>query len=289
MSVSHTRSGADGPAAGAGAGDGDTMSLLRRIVDDAVDPGYALAVPSARKAGSRVPRHVALATALLLLGALITATIVQVRAGAPGVERARTDLLAQVETETDATDALARDIESTRLSVTELQASTLRATEEGRRLEAQLTDLGVATGVVALEGPGVTVMLDDGPPSRSEPGQPDLARVLDRDLQVAVNGLFAAGAEAVSVNGQRITALSPIRSAGSAVLVGYRPLTPPYTVTALGDPRTLATTFSRSPDGRALQALAQTYGIRFDVATSDALTVPAVDSVTLRYARTEGE
>ena len=65
-------------------------------------------------------------------------------------------------------------------------------------------------------------------------GGPDLARVLDTDIQLVVNGLFASGAEAVAVNGQRITVLSPIRSAGEAVLVGFRPLTPPYTVTAVG-------------------------------------------------------
>ena len=287
MSASDAADSARGPVDPAR--DGDAMSLLRRIVDDAVDPGYALAQTSAPDAGTRIPRHLALATALLLLGALVTATVVQVRAGAPGVERARTDLLARVQAETEATDALARDIESARLAVAELQTSTLRSTEAGRQVEAQLSALGVATGVVALDGPGVTVTLDDGPPSRTQPGAPDLARVLDRDVQVAVNGLFAAGAEAVSVNGQRITALSPIRGAGSAVLVGYRPLTPPYTITALGDPRTLATTFSTSPDGRSLLALAETYGIRFDVATSNSLAVPAVDSVTLRYARAKGE
>ena len=55
-------------------------------------------------------------------------------------------------------------------------------------------------------------------------------RVLDRDLQELVNGLWAAGAEAVSVDGQRLTARTAIRSAGEAVLVDFRPLSPPYVV-----------------------------------------------------------
>ena len=48
--------------------------------------------------------------------------------------------------------------------------------------------------------------------------------MLDRDLQVIVNGLWAAGAEAIAVNGQRLTACSAIRSAGEAILVDFRPL-----------------------------------------------------------------
>jgi len=263
------------------------MSLLRRIVDDAVDPGYAQATTSVRRRGSPRSRRGTLALTLLLLGALLTATVIQVRLGASGVERARTELLKRVEAATAATDRLAEGLDETRQSVQQLRASALDATDEGRRVNEVLASLGVVAGVTEVQGPGVTVTLDDGPPSRTKPGEPDLARVLDRDVQQAVNGLFAAGAEVVSVNGQRITTLSPIRSAGGAVLVGYRPLTPPYTVTALGDPRRLAAAFTEGPDGRALLALAQTYGIGFDVQTSDQLEVPAVDSVTLRYAEPE--
>ncbi len=266
---------------------GDTMSLLRRIVDEAVDPGYAQSTASPRRTGSLWSRRVVFALTLLVLGALLTAALVQVRLGASGVERARTELLERVESATTATDRLAGELDDTRQSVQLLRASTLAASEEGRRVNEALAALGVVAGVTAVQGPGVTVTLDDGPPSRTEPGAPDLARVLDRDVQRAVNGLLAAGAEVVSVNGQRITTLSPIRAAGGAVLVGYRPLTPPYTVTALGDPQVLATAFADGPDGRALEALAQTYGIRLDVETSDRLEVPAVDSVTLRFAQAE--
>ncbi|MFZ0324128.1 MAG: DUF881 domain-containing protein [Actinomycetes bacterium] len=276
---------------------GDTMSLLRRVVDDAVDPGYARSasetsgqtLPGPRRPGSHIPRHAVLALTLLMLGALIAATVAQVRQGAPGVQRARVALLTQVEAATQTTDELAQRVDTSRMSVDALRTTTLRATQEGRQVDERLASLAEVTGSVALQGPGASVVLDDGPPSRVDPGQPDLARVLDRDLQRAVNGLFAAGAEAVSVNGQRITSLSPIRGAGGAILVGYRPLTPPYTVTALGDVRTLASDFEASPDGQALQALAQTYGIRFDVSTSEALEVPAAGAVTLRYARAEGD
>ena len=109
---------------------GDTMSLLRRIVDDAVDPGYAQATTSVRRRGSPRSRRGTLALTLLLLGALLTATVIQVRLGASGVERARTELLKRVEAATAATDRLAEGLDETRQSVQQLRASALDATDD---------------------------------------------------------------------------------------------------------------------------------------------------------------
>ena len=74
---------------------------------------------------------------------------------------------------------------------------------------------------------------DGGP--RESSGFSDTGRVRDRDMQRVVNGLWESGAEAISVNGQRLTALSAIRAAGDAILVDNKPLVPPYTVLAVGD------------------------------------------------------
>jgi uncharacterized protein YlxW (UPF0749 family) len=108
--------------------------------------------------------------------------------------------------------------------------------------------------------------------------------VLDTDIQLVVNGLFASGADAVSVNGQRVTVLSPIRSAGEAVLVGFRPLTPPYVVNAVG-PDSLGTTFEESSARQELAGLESAYGIGVDVSQQDDLTVPARLDLQVRYAR----
>ena len=64
-------------------------------------------------------------------------------------------------------------------------------------------------------------------------------RVYDRDLQDVVNALWLAGAEAMSINGQRLTAATAIRSAGEAILVNSRPLSPPSLVHAIGNPAPL--------------------------------------------------
>ena len=183
-----------------------------------------------------------------------------------------------------------RSVNRQQARVSALRDRTLARSLEGAGLSTSVAQLQQAAGQQALTGPGVSVVLDDGPPTEADPGGVDLARVLDQDLRQAVNGLFAAGAEAVSVNGQRIASLTAIRSAGDAILVGYRPLTPPYQITAIdnttiGNPATLADRFAAGADAASLRALSATYGIRFDVTSSGQLTVPAGADVTLRYAR----
>ncbi|GMA89252.1 hypothetical protein GCM10025868_45020 [Angustibacter aerolatus] len=163
-------------------------------------------------------------------------------------------------------------------------------------LADRVAALGLVTGAAAVTGPGVVLTVDDaeqvaqagdGSDPRADTTADD-GRVLDADLQVAVNGLWQAGAEAVSVNGQRLTALSAIRSAGQAVLVDYRPLAPPYVVQAIGDPGTLQTRFSDGSGGRSLQYLKDNYGVRFGIAPSDSLTLPASAGLTTRRAQVPG-
>jgi uncharacterized protein YlxW (UPF0749 family) len=108
--------------------------------------------------------------------------------------------------------------------------------------------------------------------------------VRDADLQDVVNGLWAAGAEAVAVDGQRLTALSAIRSAGESVLVDLRPLSPPYVVEAVGDASRLEVRFVDGPSGRRLTTLASLYGIRFEVSRADELDLPAAGTPDLRAA-----
>ncbi|MEU9842548.1 DUF881 domain-containing protein, partial [Actinomadura sp. NPDC048032] len=109
-------------------------------------------------------------------------------------------------------------------------------------------------------------------------------RVYDQDLQVLVNGLWAAGARAIGVNGRRLTPTTAIRAAGEAILVDYRPLGAPYEVTAVGDPGRLRAAFAGSPADRRLAALRDRFGIRYGTRRSDEVRLPAAGAVRLRYA-----
>jgi hypothetical protein len=110
------------------------------------------------------------------------------------------------------------------------------------------------------------------------------SRLHDRDLQLIVNGLWQAGAEAVAVNGQRLTALSAIRAAGDAILVDNRPLVPPYTVLAVGDEKGLPGAFQDSMGGRYLRLLEDSYGIKATVSPQRSLDLPGAVGFTLRLA-----
>ena len=109
--------------------------------------------------------------------------------------------------------------------------------------------------------------------------------MLAKDLQYVTNALWQSGAEAVSINGKRLTSTSAIRFAGSALVVDYRPLTRPYVITALGDPKRFPATFADGAGGTYLSTLRSTFGIRVDTDVSDDLTVPAAVGMTTRYAR----
>ena len=95
--------------------------------------------------------------------------------------------------------------------------------------------MAVESGVVPVAGRGLRIELTDAPTDDPDTQDPTL-RVQDVDLQVVVNGLWAAGAEAIAVNGHRLTSMTAIRSAGDAVLVDLVPLSSPYKVDAIGDP-----------------------------------------------------
>jgi len=147
---------------------------------------------------------------------------------------------------------------------------------------------------VAVTGPGLQVTLGNAEADAgSDPvgGSPEIAMaglVQDGDLQLVVNALWAAGAEAMSINGQRLGPTTAIRQAGGAILVEFRPVASPYEVSAVGDPAGLANGFLSSPEATYVAGLETDYGLRFEFARADDLSLPAGTSVELRAARPVG-
>ncbi len=199
-------------------------------------------------------------------------------------------LIDEIDARTAQVDSLEREVGSLRTEIDSLNAAALAG--QGNALGERAQLLGVRTGAASVTGPGVVIELDNaqdmgdlagGDPRERE--QAERGRVRDRDLQVVVNGLWQAGAEAIAINGQRLTALSSIREAGAAVLVNFRPLSPPYRVEAIGDPQKMQVGFATSAAGRYLASLQQNYGVRASVAGADRLELPAASGLRLRYAR----
>lgn len=110
-----------------------------------------------------------------------------------------------------------------------------------RDLQRVIDENKMIAGTVEVHGPGIVVQLQDSPKRPAE-GRPDVMSdyiVHDRDIRDVVNELFAAGAEAISVNGQRLIACSSIRCVGPVVLVNTTQVGAPFIIKAIGKPETL--------------------------------------------------
>jgi uncharacterized protein YlxW (UPF0749 family) len=256
-----------------------------------LDPGYAAAARRRAETGeprSRTGRGVTW-LALLAIGGLLAVAGVRAAAAEPAADRGRQALLQRVEDSRTRSDELAAEV--SRLQADNAALAARLGGAPAASADALSEDLAVAAAATAVTGPGLQVVLDDAPDD--ETGEATSSgRVVDRDVQLVVNGLWQNGAEALAVNGQRLSSLSSIRAAGEAVLVDYRPLTPPYTISAIGDPTTLQTGLATSVAGRYLQVLRDNYGISVDVETrgdDDPMTLAAAPRLDLRLARPAGE
>ena len=278
-----------------------SMSLLVDMMTNSLDESYAEA--AARKkavargttreeqAGATPPSRRAVAVLLLIALGLVTGTAAaQVRRREASMEGLRAELVSDVKSRTASTDELADTAAGLRREVDRLQDAGLSAGAAGRAAAEQLAALELAAGVGPVRGPGIVVRLNDAPGSADPEvdvrgGAAGEGRILDRDLQDVVNALWAAGAEAISVNGLRLTVQTAIRSAGEAILVDYRPLSPPYTVRAIGEPKELEPAFVDGEVGRRLNTYTSLYGLEFAVRRTDAQTLPGSGAPTLRHAQ----
>ncbi|MEE1814152.1 DUF881 domain-containing protein [Streptomyces sp. SP18ES09] len=271
-----------------------SMSLLNNVIDHALDDGYAEATARRAAEGGGLPRSLraklGVAAGLLLAAVVVTVGAAEARISAPVVAKERQDLIDRIEKETSSADQLEQDVERIRDEVGARQRQALQQ-HGGDQTEL----VALLSGATPVHGPGVKLVVDDakgtdpgGGGPRESAGFTDTGRVRDRDLQRVVNGLWESGAEAVAINGQRLTSLSAIRAAGDAVLVDNRPLVPPYTVLAIGDGQRLGTAFQDSADGQYLHALVENFGIRSRISAEGDVRLPAAPSLTVRTAEPRG-
>ena len=273
------------------------MSLLTNVMDHSLDDGYAEATARKKALGqSGLPKtlraKLGLAAGLVLAALVVTVGAAQARVTAPVVAKEREELIDRIDKETESADRLEGEVDSLRGRVGEMQREALKK-HGGEQGELA----GMLSGAVAVHGPGVKLVVDDaksastgdGSGPRESNGFSDTGRVRDRDMQRVMNGLWQSGAEAISINGQRLTSLSAIRAAGDAILVDNKPLVPPYTVLAVGDGQKLSTRFQNSPDGLYLHALQENFGVRTSISVQDDVRLPAAPSVIVRTAQPRAE
>ncbi|WP_338752402.1 DUF881 domain-containing protein [Janibacter alittae] len=265
-----------------------SMTLITSMLERPLDPGYAAAAERREAAGlprSSGTRRPMLIAWVLVIGLMIGVSTANLRGDDGARGDARAQLIEQIEDRQEEVDGHDERIRELRT-----QISTATALLDPDLAGDRHVGIRVASGLVPVEGPGLRVTLDDAPGAgTSADGDPrtglnDEGRVRSKDLQLITNGLWSAGAEAIAVNGQRLTSRTAIRFAGEAILVNFRPLTRPYTIEAIGDPEQMQTTFAESAAGSYLTGLRNNYGILTTLTTQNDLDLPSATNIRTHAA-----
>lgn len=262
-----------------------SMSLLNEIMRNPLDLGYSAAarrrtrqdLAGASKTSSHMSRVVVLVVSLAL-GVTTTMAIKELRARDEVISSARTLLVDEI-TERQETRASLEELAAQRQqSVDQLRSQILE--EQEPELISQVTTDQLRSGVLPVQGPGVKITVRDGSGADLDANR----RVHDADIRVVVNGLWSLGAEAITINGQRLTTTSAIRSAGAAILVDLTGVSAPYRIEAIGDPDVFDQQFPTSAAAEQLEALNDSFGITWEIERQDAISAQAGSNRSLIHA-----
>lgn len=212
-----------------------------------------------------------LSAVLAVLGFLVVTAVLTGQAERQKAAPRKAELVSLISDRQALVDDLDTAVASLRRDVAAAQARANRADTLDQAEAAVAAALAEQAGTVPLQGPGLVVSLS---PSKREPPSPQEAgayQIHDSDLQLVVNELWAAGAEAVAVNDSRLVATTPIRAAGGTIVVNFRPLSPPYRVSAIGADRLQ---FETSDIARRFHRWTELFGLGFTVAERAVVSVP---------------
>lgn len=241
-----------------------SMLLLRNIEKFALDPGYRHQAENPDKKKPSVLGGTLLFFAILVLAWASTVSALNLRAAMTATTDPRTILVQQVN-ET-----------SERVSEAEVQVEASRARVRGAEVSEGFSvslpmDVTLAGATTRVEGPGVLVKLEDGASSAAHTGV-----VRDTDLRTIMNIMWSAGAEAISINGNRVGPGTTVRTAGSVILVNLAPVSSPYVVEAIGDPAALLSAMTDGAGQEAIRGLEKSLGSSVTAVRQEKLTLGAL-------------
>lgn len=256
-----------------------SIPLLTLITQQSLDEDYRHVAERRASQGGGSTRRRTLGTATVVLaafGLLVTVAAVQ-NSQQAGVQTAsRASLIANIEERRDDVATLEERLFDLQELNVSLQDNLDDITASSQSALARVERLGVVTGVQAVTGPGVRVTVDDGPS----------AVVRAADLRALVDGLWNAGAEAIAINGQRLTARSGISNSGVAIRVvgNNRTLSPKYVVEAIGDRGTLQADLMQTSSGLLFRDTAARFGLPVSMDNVERLSLPAAPQRLLRMS-----
>jgi uncharacterized protein YlxW (UPF0749 family) len=240
--------------------------LLALITEEALERDYQVVA----RRRPRIPGRYGVITVVAIFGLLVTTAAVETSANADVDDASRDSLIERIETRRTEVQDLQGEISDQREANAAAADELLALGNRVNDVEGTATDLGAVAGFTPVVGEGIRIQLDN-----SAYGDPDTEHIRDSDLALLVNALWSAGAEAIAVNGQRISARTAIRNSGTAIEINSVGIAPPYVVQAIGNNDTLSSRLVETTSGGAFAVLAADYGWDQVVDNVDELRLPA--------------
>ncbi|WP_182523310.1 DUF881 domain-containing protein [Nocardioides dongkuii] len=256
-----------------------TMPLLTLITQQSMDEDYLHAAERRIERGAGPPRgrpRLTGAVVVAVFGLLISVAAVQTSRNADVESEGREQLIQRITEERTAVSGLQDRIALLRERNAELDEGLTEVSGILQSARDELRRVQVRTGYVEVRGPGVRMTVED-------PEQGD-EEVRKEDLFLLVNALWAGGAEAVSLNGQRLSVLTTISNSDVAINVDSRALLPPYTLLAIGDGGRLAANVSDTTTFATFEAVRERYGFGFTMQNEETIVLPAAREKRLSFA-----
>lgn len=173
-----------------------------------------------------------------------------------------------------------KDAAALRAEVARVQDAAAAGSSRVAAERAKGDALAEQAGLLAVTGPGLTVRLNDAPRKGGVPpasSNPDDLVVHQQDVQSVVNALWAGGAEAMTLMGQRVISTSAVRCVGNTLILHGQVYSPPFVISAIGDAGAMRHALDAEPGVQLFRAYVDRFGLGYSVRASDALKLPAYD------------
>jgi uncharacterized protein YlxW (UPF0749 family) len=177
---------------------------------------------------------------------------------------------------------LTRQVDALRSRISAVTARAGGADAGIAAAQRAAASLATAAGLSAVAGPALAVSLDDAPHAAQQRAlaagaQPDDLVIHQQDVQAVVNAMWAGGAEAMSIMGQRVVATTAVKCVGNTLLLHGRAYGPPFVIRAIGDVAGMRAALQADPDVQIFQQYVAAYGLGYRLTEAAKTTLPAYD------------
>lgn len=224
----------------------------------------------------------------LALGLLAAVIFVSARSSSVTPEErigARVELAELIRAQQVRADELKARVDELALQVEAFEEAAPR-TDDMLGLQVRIDEMAAPAGLTPVHGPGLVVSLNDSAQAASRGVDANDLVIHEQDLHAVINALWAGGAEAMSVNGQRVLATTAVRCVGSVLLLHGRTYSPPYVIRAVGDEEMMQASLRRDDAVQRFAAAAKAFQLGYSVSADDELELPAYEgTAALQVAR----